>query len=88
MKKNLMHYHQPCPVCGRSLQIQVLLLGKRVYCQHCGGGFLATDPSMEPPLTDHAQSPLDSVVADLLERADIVLEQSANRNFFLGSYDC
>jgi hypothetical protein len=43
---------------------------------------------MEPPLTDHAQSPLDSVVADLLERADIVLEQSANRNFFLGSYDC
>jgi|688.fasta_scaffold2541874_1 hypothetical protein len=45
---NIVHYYQPCPVCGRSLRIRVSLLGKRVFCQHCGGGFRATDPASTP----------------------------------------
>ena len=42
---NVVHYYQPCPVCGRSLRIRVSLLGKRVFCQHCGGEFRAADPA-------------------------------------------
>ncbi|MFZ4731301.1 MAG: hypothetical protein ACOYK7_02030 [Pirellulales bacterium] len=41
----VVHYFQSCPVCGRALRIRVSLLGKHVYCQHCGGGFRATDPA-------------------------------------------
>ena len=41
------YYHQGCPVCGRMLRIGVRLLGQRVYCQHCGGGFRATDVALE-----------------------------------------
>ena len=41
------YYHQGCPVCGRMLRIGVRLLGQRVYCQHCGGGFRATDETLE-----------------------------------------
>ena len=29
------------------LRIGVRLLGQRVYCQHCGGGFRATDIALE-----------------------------------------
>jgi hypothetical protein len=41
-------YHQNCPVCGRNLRIRVMLLGRLVYCQHCGGGFTATDTCERP----------------------------------------
>ena len=41
------YYHQGCPVCGRMLRIGIRLLGQRVYCQHCGGGFRATDETLE-----------------------------------------
>ena len=41
-------YHQNCPVCGRNLRIRVMLLGRLVYCQHCGGGFTATDACVGP----------------------------------------
>ena len=41
------YYHQGCPVCGRILRIGIRLLGQRVYCQHCGGGFRATDVALE-----------------------------------------
>jgi hypothetical protein len=45
---NSVCYHQNCPVCGRNLRIRVRLLGRLVYCQHCGGGFTATDAREEP----------------------------------------
>lgn len=62
-------YSQPCPVCGRRLQIRVSLLGHRVYCQHCGGGFTAVDESLRgPPVADR--------VDDLLARATRALRQS------------
>lgn len=72
-------YHQGCPVCGRMLRIQVVLLGSRVYCQHCGGGFVASDVSLHP---DHGcDGPVDEVprsqhVDRLLERAAVLLEQA------------
>jgi hypothetical protein len=61
---NDVSYHQPCPVCGRTLRIGVMLLGRQVYCQHCGGGFVAGDPALGRS-------------SDVLERGDRLLEQAA-----------
>lgn len=63
-------FNQPCPVCGRMLNIRVQLLGRRVYCQHCGGGFTAIGESLgRPPASDR--------VDELLARAERALEQAA-----------
>lgn len=68
-------FNQGCPVCGRLLNIRVTLLGKRVYCQHCGGGFVAADPSAGPPVGDGLR---DRRVEDLIERAEAALQQAAD----------
>jgi len=67
-------FHQGCPVCGRLLNIRVTLLGKRVYCQHCGGGFIASDSSAAPSGGGPTQ---DRRVAELIERAEAALQQAA-----------
>ena len=65
------YYHQGCPVCGRMLRIVVRLLGQRVYCQHCGGGFRATDETLEED--EGAVRAIEQIQEDriemLLERA-------------------
>lgn len=68
---NEVFFNRACPVCGRMLRIRVQLLGRRVYCQHCGGGFTAVDESLagEPPVRDR--------VEDLLTRASRVLARAA-----------
>ena len=64
-------FNQPCPVCGRSLRVRVHLLGRRVYCQHCGGGFTAIDESLRgPSASDRAD--------DLIARASQVLERAVS----------
>jgi C4-type Zn-finger protein len=68
-------YHQGCPVCGRTLEINVNLLGRRVYCQHCGGGFVAMDASMGGFETTNREGAVDRVDA-LLERAAMMLGQA------------
>ncbi|MFM8291609.1 MAG: hypothetical protein ACKONH_06180 [Planctomycetia bacterium] len=70
------HYHQPCPVCGRTLRIGVTLLGRRVYCQHCGGGFVAADPALGET-ADRQAAVLEATVDRLIEQAALVLDQSA-----------
>jgi len=65
-------FHQGCPVCGRTLRIRVMLLGRRVYCQHCGGGFIASDSSGHPK-----ERSRESLVDDLIERAERVLQRSS-----------
>lgn len=71
---NPVSFHQGCPVCGRLLNIGVTLLGKRVYCQHCGGGFIAADPSAGPAIGQRSR---DRRVEDLIERAEVALQQAA-----------
>jgi hypothetical protein len=59
------------------LRIGVTLLGRRVYCQHCGGGFVAADLSMRG---DPARDPADrkeAKVDNLLERAAVMLGRAA-----------
>jgi hypothetical protein len=63
-------FNQSCPVCGRRLSIRLQLLGRRVYCQHCGGGFQARDESVG----DHGQ--VRDRVEDLLARASRVLAEA------------
>ncbi len=73
-------YHQACPVCGRNLRIRVMLLGRLVYCQHCGGGFTATaacdGPSAAcygPSERPAANRPQSAIVDELIERAAAML---------------
>lgn len=66
-----MHFQQSCPVCGRQLRVRVSLLGQRVYCQHCGGGFVASDPELRGEPADR-----DEQVERLLAAAARVLEES------------
>ena len=64
-----MCFNQSCPVCGRRLLIRLRLLGRRVYCQHCGGGFTASDESI-------GRLPARDRVEDLLARASRVLAEA------------
>lgn len=63
------YYHQGCPICGRTLMIGVRLLGHRVYCQHCGGGFRATDPTAEADTVSEPAGYQAERVEQLLARA-------------------
>lgn len=60
------YFVQECPTCGRRLQIRVVYLGRRLFCQHCGGPFFACDPSTAPV-------PPDLRSTGLLERAERLL---------------
>lgn len=71
------YYHQHCPVCGRLLQIRVNLLGKRVYCQHCGGGFRALDEQMQLGSGEPSRSAADRA-DELLRQAAFVLQQTGD----------
>jgi hypothetical protein len=70
-------FHQGCPVCGRTLRIGVHLLGSRVFCQHCGGGFLASDASLARDQQPDDRPSL-SVVDELIERAELMLQRQGD----------
>ena len=79
-----MHFFQSCPICGRSLRIRVTLLGKKVYCRQCGGGFPARHGAAGVGAATHgtslskpaAEPSLEERVDLLLARASLVLAQS------------
>ena len=71
-------YHQNCPVCGRNLRIGVKLLGRRVYCQHCGGGFIASDTVSAADLRRPTNRPQAAIVDELIERAAVMLARSSD----------
>lgn len=72
-------FGQSCPICGRRLRIAVNLLGRRVYCQHCGGGFVAADESLRRGAVsaDDTPRPCDHAVDTLLAKAEAVLARSS-----------
>jgi len=72
-------YLQRCPVCSRLLRIRVSLLGKQVFCQHCGGKFLATDPATRrhaAAATGCCHDGDGRSVDPLLERVESVLQRA------------
>lgn len=70
------YFHQHCPVCGRMLQVRVNLLGQRVYCQHCGGGFTAMDDQLLPVDGRACRTAADRA-DELLQRAAAMLAQTS-----------
>lgn len=55
---NPTYFVQECPTCGRSLQIRVEYLGRRVVCQHCQGLLTAADPTMRTDCGESKKSML------------------------------
>ena len=80
VRTHQVYFHQGCPVCGRRLEINVGLLGRRVFCQHCGGGFIAMDASMQSAPADPRQTGRTGKVDELLERAAFLLEQAGSES--------
>jgi hypothetical protein len=61
------YFIRSCPTCGRSLEVRVEYLGKRVSCKHCSAQFDTSDP---PYYSDGAsESSLN-----LLARAEELIE--------------
>jgi len=66
------YFVQECPTCGRSLQVRVDYLGKRVVCQHCRAKFEACDPSSA------SYPPMESSLSLLARAEQLLLESAAN----------
>jgi len=62
------------------LQVRVNLLGQRVYCQHCGGGFVAMDEQMRPAAATDEQT-VANRADELLEQAALLLQQADDAGF-------
>jgi len=62
------------------LQVRVNLLGQRVYCQHCGGGFVAMDEQMRPAAAADEQT-VANRADELLEQAALLLQQADDAGF-------
>lgn len=60
-------YVQPCPACGRNLQVRVDYLGKGIACQHCSASFVAQQATRTPRASESGLALLDR--ADELLRA-------------------
>ncbi len=61
------YFAQPCPSCGRHLQVRIEYLGRSVACQHCERQF---DAVLATPQADDSSD-------DLLNRADELLASVA-----------
>ncbi len=46
------YFVQECPTCGRSLEIRIEYLGKKVVCQHCQGKLVASDQRQAMDLSE------------------------------------
>ena len=60
---------QPCPTCGRSLEVRVRYLGKRVICRHCSAEFEACDPSSAVYPPPNSRLNLVDRAEELIQRA-------------------
>ena len=70
-------FYQECPTCGRSLEIRVEYLGKRLVCQHCRGELLASGPR-------EATSSAKVTESALLRRVDELLAEAKQRKAVAG----
>jgi DNA-directed RNA polymerase subunit M/transcription elongation factor TFIIS len=61
------YFNQPCPTCGRMLQVRIQYLGRRLSCRHCSGEFQASDP-------DNAEYPRPDANNTLMQRVSRLLD--------------
>ena len=72
--RNATYFARECLTCGRTLQVRVEYLGKRVACPHCHAILTATDPQLSgQPKTlmnrvEHLLSLNDSAIRAAQER--------------------
>ncbi len=66
------YFLQECPTCGRTLEVRVEYLGKKVVCQHCRGHLVACDSTQRPDFFSQSGT-------GLLRRVDELLEMSSTR---------
>jgi hypothetical protein len=66
------NFLQNCPVCGRPLEISIELCGRTLNCEHCGGHFIACDPS-------NPKAAAQNTSEGLLHRADQLLDLCARK---------
>ena len=71
-------FTQPCPVCGRRLQIRASLLGCTVACQHCQAEFIASPG--ETPTQQTADAKLMDSSDALMLRVEQVLEKARQQD--------
>ncbi len=64
------YFVQPCPTCGRMLQVRVQYLGKRLQCRHCHGEFDARDPESADDLSSSSGLSLLRRAGELLDSLD------------------
>ncbi|MEM6330045.1 MAG: response regulator [Planctomycetota bacterium] len=78
MGRGITYFVQECPTCGRSLQVRVEYLGRRVACQHCSAKFKAFH-SKAPEL-----GPVEEP-ASLLDRAEQLLQTAESSGIGVSS---
>lgn len=66
-------FTQPCPTCGRRIQIRASLLGRAVACQHCRAEFIAQNELVREP-TSRVESPAET--DPLMARVEEALERA------------
>jgi hypothetical protein len=65
---------QPCPTCGRNLEVRIQYLGRKVVCQHCRAEFLAQEGlSAAPGETVPTEAPAAETRSPLMARAEQLL---------------
>ena len=67
-------FTQPCPTCGRRLQIRASLLGCTIACQHCQAEFVAD--SEAKTLSESPDTPPIESSDDLMLRVEQVLAKA------------
>jgi hypothetical protein len=70
-------FTQPCPTCGRRLQIRASLLGCTVACQHCQAEFVA-DCGI-PVVASSADDASPPVPDPLMLRVEKALEKASQQ---------
>ncbi len=68
-----LRFTQPCPTCGRRVEIRASLLGRTVACQHCRAEFVA-EPGFERG--ERTETRVNSSSDDLMARVDQLLRRS------------
>lgn len=69
-----LRFTQPCPTCGRRVEIRASLLGCTVACQHCRAEFVA-EPGFHRGAKDEIRR-IDSSSDDLMARVDQLLQNT------------
>ncbi|TWT90036.1 hypothetical protein Mal64_04190 [Pseudobythopirellula maris] len=70
------YFLKECPTCGRSLQVRVEYLGKKVACQHCSATFRANEDA-----NDKIETNDDA----LLRRAEELIRTAEESGIGLGA---